>query len=120
MTALSAAAQPAATGESDPYANRRQHARVTVAMPAFLVLSGRRYPVQIIDLSAGGAKLDCGLALVAAGAAVTLLWGGGSAAATVRWREERRAGIAFAAELDPRDVSDLARRSEALRARMHG
>jgi hypothetical protein len=98
----------------------RSHARVSVALPAFLVLSGRRYPVQIVDLSAGGAKLDCGLALVAAGAAVTLHWGGGSAAATVRWREERRAGIAFAAELDQRDVADLARRSQALGARMRG
>ena len=115
MTAL-----PVSAAESDPFANRRQHARVAVAMPAFLVLSGRRYPVQIVDLSAGGAKLDCGLALVAAGAPVTLYWGGGSAQATVRWREGRRAGIAFAAELDPRDVADLARRSEALEARMRG
>ena len=110
----------ATTAESQPFASRRQHARVTVALPAFLVLGGRRYPVQIVDLSAGGAKLDCGLALVAASAVVTLYWGGGSAQATVRWRQERLAGIAFAAELDPRDVADLARRSEALEARMRG
>jgi hypothetical protein len=111
---------PTACPSPDPYADRRLHPRVAVAMPAFLVLGGRRYPVQIIDLSAGGAKLDCGLALVASGAAVTLNWGGGSAGATVRWREGRLAGVAFAAELDPRDVADLARRSEALQARMRG
>lgn len=114
-------ANPAPTEpERDPYADRRVHPRVMVALPAFLVLSGRRYQVQIVDLSAGGAKLDCGMALVAAGAAVTLHWGGGSAPATVRWREGRQAGIAFAASLDERDVTDLARRSEALEARMRG
>lgn len=89
-------------------------------MPAFLTLGGRRYSVQILDLSAGGAKLDCGAALVAAGAIVSLNWGGGNAQATVRWRDGREAGVAFAAELDPRDVADLARRSEALQARMRG
>lgn len=114
MTPAPASAKP------DPYADRRLHPRVTVAMPAFLILGGRRYPVQIVDLSAGGAKIDCGTALVAAGATVTLNWGGGSAQATVRWREGRQAGLAFAAQLDPRDVADLARRSEALGARMRG
>jgi len=104
----------------EPYADRRSHPRVTVALPAFQVIGGRRYPVQIVDLSAGGAKLDCGAALVVAGAVVTLNWGGASGQGTVRWREGRLAGVKFAADLDERDVADLARRSEALGARMRG
>jgi hypothetical protein len=51
---------------------------------------------------------------------VTLNWGGASAPGTVRWREGRMAGLAFAREIDPRDVADLARRSEALAARLGG
>ena len=62
MTALNASAEP------DPYVDQRQHPRVSVALPAFLILGGRRYPVQIVDLSSGGAKVDCGAALVVAGA----------------------------------------------------
>lgn len=113
------AALPASPASDDPYADRRNHPRVSVALPAFMVIGGRRYPVQIVDLSAGGAKVDCGTALVVAGAIVTLNWGA-SAQATVRWREGRQAGLAFAAELDARDVADLARRSDALSARMRG
>ena len=55
-----------------------------------------------------------------AGAVVTLNWGGAGAQGTVRWRDGRLAGLAFAAELDPRDVADLARRGQALGARMRG
>lgn len=106
--------------DPDDLANRRQHPRVAVAMPAFLVLGGRRYPVQVVDLSAGGARIDCGQALVAVGASVTLGWGGGSSQAAVRWRDGRLAGLAFAVEIDARDVAALARRSEALSARMGG
>jgi hypothetical protein len=51
---------------------------------------------------------------------VTLNWGGGSSQATVRWREGRLAGLAFAVEIDARDVLSLARRSEALAARLNG
>ena len=112
MTALKAPAEP------DRFVDQRQHPRVSVALPAFLILGGRRYPVQILDLSSGGAKVDCGTALVVAGAVVTLNWGGAGAQATVRWREGRLAGLAFAAELDPRDVADLARRGQALGDRM--
>ena len=114
MTALNASAEP------DPFVDQRQHPRVSVALPAFLILGGRRYPVQIVDLSSGGAKVDCGAALVVAGAVVTLNWGGAGAQATVRWRDGRLAGLAFAAELDPRDVADLARRGQALGERMRG
>ena len=106
--------------EPDPYADRRLLVRVSVAMPAFLVIGGRRYPVQIVDLSAGGAKVDCGAALVVAGAVVTLNWGGAGSQATVRWREGRLCGLKFAAELDERDVADLARRGQALGERMRG
>lgn len=104
----------------DDLANRRLHPRVAVALPAFLVLRGRRYSVQVVDLSPGGAKIDCAQALVATGATVTLDWGGGSSQATVRWREGRLAGLAFAVEIDARDVLSLARRSEALAARLNG
>jgi hypothetical protein len=114
MTALPASAEP------DRFVDQRQHPRVSVALPAFLIIGGRRYPVQIVDLSAGGAKVDCGQALVVAGAVVTLNWGGAGAQASVRWRDGRLAGLAFAAELDPRDVADLARRGQALGERMRG
>lgn len=106
--------------DPDDVAFQRLHRRVAVALPAFLVLGGRRYSVQVIDLSAGGAKLDCGNALVAVGASVTLNWGGGTSLGTVRWRDGRLAGLAFAAEIEERDVLALARRSEALAARING
>ncbi|GAA3998296.1 PilZ domain-containing protein [Sphingomonas humi] len=107
-----------AAPEPDPYAAQRQHRRVQVALPAFLVIGGRRYSVQILDLSAGGAKIDCGTALVVAGASVTLNWGGAGAQGEVRWREGREAGLKFAVEIDERDVADLARRGQALSERL--
>lgn len=112
---------PSALASSDDdFANRRAHARVSVALPAFLIIGGRRYSVQILDLSAGGARIDCAAALVAASATVTLDWGGAKSVATVRWREGRLAGLAFTGPLDERDVAALAVRSAALAARMGG
>ena len=45
--------------DPDPFADRRVHPRVMVALPAFLQANGARHSVQILDLSSGGAKLTC-------------------------------------------------------------
>jgi hypothetical protein len=101
----------------DDFADRRAHQRVDVALPAFLQAVGERHFVQILDLSAGGAKLDCPLSLPT-GTAVILDCGTLSRGAVVRWQSAGVLGICFDSELDPRDVSDLADRSKALAARM--
>lgn len=101
--------------ENDPFADRRAYPRVTVALPAFLQANGSRHAVQILDLSAGGAKLSCPLSL-AAGTAVTLDCGTLGRSAVVRWQTDGIVGLCFDSELDPRDVSDLAERSKALAA----
>src|SRR6185503_2889142 len=49
--------------EDTRFADRRAYPRVEVALPAFLQAEGERHAVQLIDLSAGGAKLDCPLSL---------------------------------------------------------
>ena len=89
--------------------------RVEVALPAFLQAGGERHSVQILDLSAGGAKLDCPVALPS-GTAVILDCGTLGRAAVVRWQTAGALGICFDSELDPRDVSALAERSKALTA----
>jgi hypothetical protein len=104
--------------DHDPYADRRASPRVSVALPAFLEAAGERYHVQILDLSAGGAKLSCAAAL-ATGTAVTLDCGTLSRTAEVRWRNGGVLGMCFDSELDPRDVSALADRSTALAVRMN-
>src|SRR6185503_15636677 len=57
--------------DPDPYADRRVYPRVPVALPAFLQAGGKRHSVQVLDLSAGGAKLNCAISL-ASGTAVLL------------------------------------------------
>jgi len=99
------------------FEDRRAYPRVEVAMPAFLQANGGRHHVQILDLSAGGAKLNCLLEL-ASGTPVVLDCGTLSRGAVVRWRGGGLMGICFDSELDPRDVSALAGRSTALAARM--
>ena len=99
----------------DPFADRRAFPRVEVALPAFLQANGNRHPVQILDLSAGGAKLDCTIA-VTVGAAVQLDCGTLARGAIVRWQDGRIMGICFDTELDHRDVAALAKRSTALAA----
>jgi len=103
--------------DSDPYADRRVHPRVPVALPAFLQAGGERHHVQILDLSAGGAKLDCSLTLPT-GSAVILDCGTLARGAVVRWRTAGVLGLCFDSELDERDVSALMDRSKALQARM--
>jgi hypothetical protein len=111
MMANSASAPP------DPYADRRAYPRVPVALPAFLQANGERHSVQILDLSAGGAKLDCAASL-AVGTAVMLDCGCLGRAAVIRWQNGAVFGLCFEAELDAREVSALSDRSQALATRM--
>ena len=97
------------------FADRRAYARVEVALPAFLQAKGERHAVRILDLSAGGAKLDCPVALPS-GTKVILDCGTLGRAAVVRWQTAGALGICFDSELDPRDVAALAERSKALTA----
>ncbi len=114
---IMASTVPASKG-ADPYADRRLYPRVEVALPAFLQAEGERHFVQILDLSAGGAKLNCAVGL-ASGTAVTLDCGTLARSAVVRWQNEGVMGICFDRELDARDVSALAARSSALASRMN-
>ena len=103
--------------DSDPFADRRVYPRVSVALPAFLQANGGRQAVQILDLSAGGAKISCPISL-ASGTAVTLDCGTLGRSAVVRWQNGDLLGICFDSELDSREVSALVARSTALAARM--
>jgi PilZ domain-containing protein len=103
--------------DPDPYADRRAHPRVAVALPAFLQAGGERHSVQILDLSAGGAKLNC-LVKLPTGTAVALDCGTLRRAAVVRWQNDGLVGICFDSQLDERDVADLAGRTKALAALM--
>jgi hypothetical protein len=98
-----------------PYADRRAYPRVEVALPAFLQAEGERHAVQILDLSPGGAKLDCPASL-ATGTTVTLACGTLARAAVVRWQTGGVLGLCFDSELDAREVSALIERSKALTA----
>jgi hypothetical protein len=101
--------------DDGPFADRRASPRVEVALPAFLQAVGERHAVRILDLSAGGAKLDCPVGLPS-GTAVILDCGTLGRAAVVRWQTAGVLGLCFDSELDPRDVSALAERSKALTA----
>jgi c-di-GMP-binding flagellar brake protein YcgR len=101
----------------DPYADRRAYARVSVALPAFLQANGERHQVHLLDVSAGGAKLNCA-ARLPAGTAVTLDCGTLACSAMVRWQNGEFMGVCFDSELDAREVSALADRSKALEGRM--
>jgi hypothetical protein len=101
--------------DPDPYADRRVYPRVSVALPAFLQANGERHHVQILDLSPGGAKLNCA-AIIPTGTAVVLDCGTLGRAAVVRWQNEGLLGLCFDHELDAREVSALIDRSTALAA----
>lgn len=111
-------ASPVPFPQDEAYADRRAHARVAVAMPAFLQAGGERHSVQILDLSAGGAKLNSQLRLDV-GTAVTLDCGTLSRSAEVRWQDGPLVGLCFDSELDDREVRALIARSTALAARMN-
>ena len=103
--------------DPDPHADRRVYPRVPVALPAFLQANGERHAVQILDLSPGGAKLDCPASL-SVGTAVILDCGTLGRAAVVRWQSGGILGLCFDSELDPREASALIQRSEAMAARI--
>ena len=106
-----------ARDDKDPFEDRRATPRVAVALPAFLQANGTRQSVQILDLSAGGAKLTCAIE-VAAGTAVFLDCGTLGCAGVVRWQAGGTLGLCFDSELDPREISALSDRSNALEALM--
>ena len=97
------------------FADRRAYPRVEVALPAFLQANGERHSVLLLDLSAGGAKLDCPISLPS-GTAVILDCGTLCRPAAVRWQNAGGLGICFDSELDAREVAALAGRSKALSA----
>jgi hypothetical protein len=101
----------------DPYADRRANPRVSVALPAFLQAKGERHQVHLLDVSAGGAKLNCAASL-STGTAVMLDCGTLARKAVVRWQNGEIMGVCFDSELDAREVSALADRSKALASRM--
>jgi hypothetical protein len=103
--------------DQDPYADRRVYPRVSVALPAFLQADGERHVVQMLDLSAGGAKLNCP-ANLPVGTAVELDCGTFSQAGVVRWQNDGVIGLSFDSELDAREVAALVDRSKALSDRM--
>lgn len=110
-------ARPAPSQDRDSFADRRAYPRVPIALPAFLQANGKRLAVQLLDLSAGGAKLNCPFSL-AVGTAVTLDCGSFGCGAEVRWQNGDFLGICFDSELDVREVLALANRSKALSDRM--
>jgi hypothetical protein len=103
--------------DSVPYEDRRACPRVPVAMPAFLQANGDRHPVHLLDLSAGGAKLNCP-AVLPTGTAVILDCGTLRRSAVVRWQADAVLGLCFDSELDAREISALIARSMALDTRM--
>jgi len=110
-------ANPVPSPEDAPYEDRRAYPRVEVALPAFLQADGERHSVQLLDLSAGGAKLDCP-ARLPTGTPVILDCGTLGRAAVVRWQSAGVMGLCFDSELDARDISALIDRSKALAAWM--
>jgi len=96
-------------------ADRRAYPRVEVALPAFLQADGERHFVRILDLSAGGAKLDCPASL-ASGTTVMLDCGTLCRGAVVRWQNAGVLGLCFDSELEAREISALIARSKAVAA----
>lgn len=101
--------------DSSPFEDRRVYPRVAVALPAFLQANGERHSVQLLDLSRGGAKLNCP-ANLASGTAVTLDCGTFGRTAVVRWQNNGVLGLCFDTELKDREISALINRSTALEA----
>ena len=101
------------TPQDAAYADRRVYPRVPVALPSFLQANGERHAVQILDLSAGGAKLTCPVSL-STGTAVVLDCGTLGRSAVVRWQTGEVLGLCFDSELETREISALLERSKAL------
>lgn len=103
--------------DRDQFADRRAHPRVSVALPAFLEINGVRQSVQMLDLSAGGVRLNC-TSIFPVGTAVMLDCGTFGRAAVIRWQNGEFLGLSFDYELDERELAALLNRSSALSARM--
>ena len=103
--------------DNDPFADRRAFPRVEVALPAFLQAEGKRHAVHLVDVSAGGAKLNCPVS-IASGTAVMLDCGTLARPAVVRWQNGSVLGLCFDSELDAREVTALIARSNAVASRM--
>ena len=73
--------------------------------------------MQLLDVSPGGAKLDCPVSL-SVGTAVKLDCGTLGRGAVVRWQSAGVMGLCFNSELDLREASALIERSRAIAARM--
>ena len=101
----------------DDFADRRATPRVPVALPASLQSGSDRHSVQLLDVSAGGAKLTCAASIVV-GTAVTLDCGSLARAAVIRWQNGAIMGLMFDSELEAHVVSALTDRSRALQALM--
>jgi hypothetical protein len=112
MTRLQTSAQA-----SDPFADRRATPRVPVALPAFVQADGDRHSAQIVDLSAGGAKLTFAPE-IPGGSAIVVDCGGLARAATVRWGHAGVIGISFDRELNAAELAALVERSNAMADRM--
>ena len=105
------------TEDSAAHDDRRKFPRVEVALPAFVHADGVRHAVQLLDLSAGGAKVRAN-AMFPAGTAVMLDCGTIGRAAIVRWQSGDLMGLCFEVELDEREVATQVARSKALAAWM--
>lgn len=103
--------------DDDPYADRRIYPRVALALPAFVQANGERHSAQILDLSSGGAKINCAVSLTV-GATVLLDCGTLGCSAEVRWQNDGLIGLCFESLLDVRQVSALVARSNSLAERM--
>jgi hypothetical protein len=86
-------------------------------LPAFLQAGGERHFVQLLDVSPGGAKLNCAT-ILPTGTPVVLDCGTLGRPAVVRWQNDGLLGLCFDSELGAREVSALMKRSTALAARM--
>lgn len=105
------------TPQDEAYADRRLYPRVAVALPSFLQANGERHSVQLLDLSAGGAKIACQVSLPT-GTAVVLDCGTLGRSAVVRWQSGEFLGLCFDSELKAREISALIERAKALDAWM--
>jgi len=114
---MAGSAHSTEAGDHDDHDERRTYSRVEVALPAFLQANEDRHSVHILDLSRGGAKLNCAASL-AIGTAVTLDCGTLGGSAVVRWQSGSLLGLCFDSELDGRAVAALIERSKALASRM--
>ena len=102
----------------DPFADRRAAPRVGVALPGFMTTATARTSVQLLDVSAGGAKLAYGADDLTVGTVIKLDCGMVRRVATVRWTGGGLVGVSFDRDLDERETGALLDRSTALEQRM--